>query len=79
MKIQAEIIFKYQNENQAEIALNSMQPDNIGFINSYKDHEYVICNINSDSLRTVLATADDLLFGEMMVEKLLSLVEGDNK
>lgn len=77
MKIQAEIIFKYRNVNQAEIALKSMHPDNIGFINSYKDDNCFICNLNGDSLRTILATADDLLFGEMMVEKIIALVEGE--
>jgi hypothetical protein len=77
MKINAKIIFQYQKEKQAEIALRSLEADNMGFINSYRDYNYFICNLNGDSIRTVLATADDLLFGEMMVEKIMDLVEGD--
>ena len=73
MKIKAKIIFQYQKEEEARISLKSLQPDNLGFIESYVNENCVVCNLSSDSLRTILATADDLLFGEMIVEKVMDL------
>lgn len=73
MKIKATITFQYQDEKQAEVAFKSLQPDNIGFLETYHDHELVICNLNGKSLKTILSTADDLIFSEMLVEKILEL------
>ena len=73
MQIKARINFEYQTRNQAKIALNSLQPDNMNFIDSKTHENVLICNLNGDSLKTALATADDLLFCEMMVEKVLEL------
>ncbi len=60
---------------EAELSLKSLKPDNSGFINSYQINNSYICNLNSDSLRTILATIDDLLFSEMIVEKIMALKE----
>ncbi len=75
MKINARITFKYKTSRNAETEFKSLKPDNIGFIDSYKDNECFICNLNGDSIGTVLATADDLLFCEMMVERITEFVE----
>ena len=75
MNIKARISFKYFKEEEAKLSLKSLKPDNLGFINSYHINNCYICNLNSDSLRTILATIDDLLFGEMMVEKIIALKE----
>ena len=75
IKIKARITFKYQTENQAKIALNSLKPDNMDFIYSYIHYKCLICNLKGDNIRTILATADDLLFCEMMVEKITTLTE----
>lgn len=75
IKIMARITFKYQTEDQAKIALNSLKPDNVDFIDSYIRDKCLICNLKGDSIRTILATADDLLFCEMMVEKITTLTE----
>ena len=75
MKIKAKITFKYKKSCHAETAFKSLKPDNIGFIDSYKDNNCFICNLNGDSVGTVLATADDLLFCEMMVERITEFVE----
>jgi len=75
MQIKASINFEYENAKQAKIALKALQPDNKGFIDSYNLDNKLICKLNSDSLKTILATADDLIFCEMMVEKLLELVK----
>jgi hypothetical protein len=75
MKVKARIIFQYYKEKQAKIALKSLQPDNIGFLDSYQDNDSLICNLNGESVRTILSTADDLLFSEMVVERILELQE----
>jgi len=73
MTVNATITFYYHNEKQAKIAFESLQPDNIGFLESYQDHESFVCNLKGKSLKTLLSTADDLIFSEMLVEKVLEL------
>jgi len=75
MKVKAQISFQYQTEKQAKIAYESLKPDNIGFLDSYQYNDCLICVLNGKSVRTILSTADDLLFSEMMVEKILELQE----
>lgn len=77
MKVKATITFHYNDENQAKVAFKSLQPDNIGFLESYQDHNSLVCNLKGESLKTILSTADDLIFSEMLVEKVLEL-EGEN-
>ncbi len=73
MDIKAQIRFEYGTEKQAKIALKSLNPDNMGLINSYIYENKLFYDINGDSLNTFLATVDDLLFCEMMVEKVLEI------
>jgi hypothetical protein len=69
MKINATIKFKYKREEYTEIAFKSLEPDNIGYINSFIDGKYLICNLSGNSIGTILSTADDLIFCEMVVER----------
>lgn len=73
MQIVAKISFEYQTAEHAINASKSLKPDNMEFINSCIFNKRLICNINGESLKTILATVDDLLFCEMMVEKILEL------
>ncbi len=73
MNIEARITFKYSKEEEANLSLKSLQPDNSGFIDSHRVDNCYICNLNGDSLRTILATIDDLLFSEIIVEKIMAL------
>jgi|GEM_PF-249584 len=75
MKIKARITFQYFTGKHAKITLKSLQPDNLNFLDSYQDNDSLICNLKSESVRTILSTADDLLFSEMMVERILELQE----
>jgi hypothetical protein len=75
MEIKAHMVFKYHTAHQAKIAQKALEVDNKDFIDSYNDNKCLICNLNGDSVRTILATSDDLLFCEMMVEKILELVK----
>ncbi len=73
MQIKAQIKFEYETGNQAKIALKSLNPDNIGFINSHVVENKLIYDVSSNSLKTFLATVDDLLFCEIMMEKVLKI------
>jgi hypothetical protein len=73
MKIKATITFCYQNDKQAEVAFNSLLPENAGYLKSQQNHNSLICNLEGKSLKTILSTADDLIFSEMLVEKVLEI------
>lgn len=73
MKVKATINFCYHDENQAKIVYESLEPDNIGFLESYHDYDSLVCELKGKSLKTILSTADDLIFSEMLIEKVLEL------
>ena len=75
MKINAVIKFKYKSEEYTKIAFESLKPDNIGYVKSFVDDKYLVCNLSGDSIGTILSTADDLIFCEMMVERTSELIE----
>jgi hypothetical protein len=75
MKIKAIINFKYRNEENAEIAFRSLEPDNMGYIKTFTNGKYFICCLSGNSIGTILATADDLIFCETMVEKVSEMIE----
>ena len=74
MKINAKIMFRYRSEEDAEIAFKSLEPDNVGYIKSFVEGKYFICNLSGDSIGTILATADDLVFCETMVERISNMI-----
>lgn len=73
MKIKATITFCYQNDKQAEVAFKSLLPENIGYLESRQINNSLICNLEGKSLKTILSTADDLIFSQMLVEKVLEI------
>lgn len=75
MEIKSKITFTYKTKDEAEIALGSLKPDNMDFIVSYVEDDSLICKLESGSLRTTLATIDDILFCEMMTEKIIDLTK----
>jgi hypothetical protein len=75
MKIEATITFKYRNEENAEVAFKSLEPDNIGYLKTFTEGKYFICNFSANSIGTLLSTADDLVFCETMVEKISEMIE----
>ena len=79
MQIKSKVIFIYETKEEAKIALGSLKPDNMDFIESYIENNSLICKLNSDSLRTTLATVDDILFCEMMAEKVMDFTKEEIK
>ncbi len=75
MEIESKITFKYKTNEEAKIALGSLKPDNMDFIKSYVEDNSLICKLESGSLRTTLATIDDILFCEMMSEKIIDFTK----
>lgn len=75
MQIESTVIFIYETKKEAEIALGSIKPDNMGFVESYVENNSLVCKLDSESLRTTLATVDDILFCEMMAEKVIDFTK----
>lgn len=71
MQIKAKIKMEYGNKKQATIAKKSLDPDNEGYLTSKQKDSILVFNLEGDSLRTILATADDLIFNEITVENIL--------
>ncbi len=71
MEIKSRIKFIYETEKEAKIAFGSINPDNMDFIHAYVHENNLICDLESRSLKTMLATIDDLLFCEIMAEKII--------
>jgi hypothetical protein len=78
MKIKARLTFHYQNNDEAKIAFRALQPDNINYLESKAENNLMICEINGESLNSALATIDDLIFSEILVEKVLTIDKGGN-
>ena len=76
MQIKAQLTFHYLQKEQAKIACRSLEPENRNYLESEVQNNDLICRINGESLQTFLATVDDLIFSEILVEKLLR-IDGD--
>ena len=68
MKIKTKITFNYLNNKYAEIAYQSLYPDNEGFVESYVTNNQLICIIENENISTVLNTIEDLIQCEKMIE-----------
>lgn len=75
MNVKAKITFKYQKPEHAETVFKSLQPDSTGFIDSRREGRCFICNLDGDSVGTLRATADDIIFCEMVAERTLEFTE----
>lgn len=73
------IIFTYKTGEEAKIASQSLKPDNMDFISSNVEDNDIIYKLESRSLRTTLATIDDILFCEMMAEKIIDFTKEEIK
>ena len=51
---------------------DSLEIDNEGFVESDLNEEIINYTINSETLGSFLATADDLIASEIVVEKILN-------
>ena len=71
------IIFKDENMRENELkdihttVYESLEVDNIGFLESKLKNNTIEYELDNDSLETFLSTADDLIASEIVVEKIL--------
>jgi hypothetical protein len=78
MEIESKITFVYGTEEEARIALNSLKPDNMDFVKAYVENNSLICDLKLNTLRTMLATIDDIIFCEMMAEEIMDFAVNKN-
>lgn len=71
MKIEAKIEIEYKNSKDADISFQSLEVENKGYIESVKEDNILKFSWKGDSLPTFLAIGDDLIFSEILVEKVL--------
>ena len=71
MRIEANIQIEYKDSKDACISFQSLEIENKGYVKSDKRDNVLNFKINSGSLSTFLATVDDLIFSEVLVEKIL--------
>lgn len=71
MKICGNINLKYESNKSAKTVFDSLEIDNKGFLESQLDDNTIKYTIKSESLGSFLATADDLIASEIVVEKIL--------
>ena len=68
MNFKTKIIFTYSSNKYAQIAYESLYPDNEGFVDSIVDDNKLICVIENENLSTILNTFEDLIQCEKMIE-----------
>ena len=71
MKIKGQITFTYQNKKDSKLVYDSLEIDNENFIESHLDNEKIEYTIDNDKLGSFLATVDDLISSEIVVEKII--------
>ena len=72
MKITGEIIFSYKNENDARLVFDSLEVDNENYLKSNLNGNSINYEITNEKLGSFLATADDLIASEIVVEKIIN-------
>ena len=71
MIIKGKLQLKYKNSKIAETVYESLEVDNIGFLDSKLKNDTIEYNLDNNSLESFLSTADDLIASEIVVEKIL--------
>ena len=72
MKISGEIIFTYKDEENAKLVYESLEVDNENYLKSNLNENSINYHITNDKLGSFLATADDLIASEIVVEKIIN-------
>lgn len=71
MKIKGEVTFTYESEDDAKVVHDSLEVDNENYLQSQLAGNKINYSISSEKLGSFLATADDLIASEIVVEKIL--------
>jgi hypothetical protein len=71
MKINGDLTFIYKTSDDAKVVFDSLEVDNEDYLTSTLKNNAIKYEINSDKLGTFLATVDDLIASEIVVEKIV--------
>ncbi len=71
IRISITITAEYESREEAKIIKRALEPDNRSFVESEIQGSEVRFTTEADSIGTALNTADDLIFSEMVVEKMM--------
>lgn len=72
MKISGEIVFTYNDEENARLVFDSLEVDNENYLESNLNGKSIIYNVTNDKLGSFLATVDDLIASEIVVENIIN-------
>ena len=75
MKISGNIEFKYKTDRDAQLVFDSLEVDNENYLTSELNGDTINYEINSKKLGSFLATVDDLIASEIVVEKITEKVK----
>ena len=75
MKISGNIEFKYKTDRDAQLVFDSLEVDNENYLTSELNGNTINYEINSKKLGSFLATVDDLIASEIVVEKISEKVK----
>ena len=72
MKITGKVTFTYESESDAKVVYDSLEVDNENYLKSELDGNSINYNISNDKLGSFLATVDDLIASEIVVENIIN-------
>ena len=75
MKISGNIEFKYKTDRDAQLVFDSLEVDNENYLTSELNENTINYEVNSKKLGSFLATVDDLIASEIVVEKISEKVK----
>lgn len=71
MKISCNVKIDYENEKEMNAILNSIEVDNLSYINSKKKGKSLVTTIESNSISSLIHTLDDYLACVSIAEKII--------
>ena len=73
MKVKSKTQLKFKSSKKAKIIYETLEIDNKNFLKSELNKNTITYETNSDSLKTTLATIDDLIACEILAEKITAI------
>jgi hypothetical protein len=71
MKISGNLTFIYKSSDDAKVVFDSLEVDNENYLKSRLNNNTIEYEVNSEKLGSFLATVDDLIASEIVVEKIV--------
>lgn len=75
MIISGNITFKYKTDEDAQLVFDSLEVDNEDYLSSKLNGDSIEYEVNSEKLGSFLATVDDLIASEIVVEKITEKIK----